>query len=100
MLGPGVIFYPIPSLQIAASLGYSFVGNETSLNRYKMVYESDSKSGFAGDISVAFDLGAGNHGLLTGIRFFTSSNTLENSGLVQNNTMISLFLRYAFRHKK
>jgi hypothetical protein len=97
LFGPGIIFYPMPSLQIAASLGYSFVGNETSFRHYKM-YES--KSGFAGDISVAFDLGSGNHGLLGGIRFFGSSNTLENSGAVQKTSMISLFLRYAFRHKR
>jgi hypothetical protein len=98
LVGPGVIFYPMPSMQIAASLGYSFVGNESSFTEKKYMYKS--KGGFAGDISVAFDLGAGNHGLLAGIRFFGATNTLETSGTVQNSLMISLFVRYAFRHKR
>jgi hypothetical protein len=97
LMGPGVIYYPVPFLQIAASLGYSFVSNETSYVQKKYMYES--KGGFAGDISVAFDFGAGNHGLLAGIRFFGATNTLETSGVVQNSSMISFFLRYAFRHK-
>jgi hypothetical protein len=94
LLGPGVIFYPIPSIQIAASLGFSTVGNTNSFG----VEMYESKSGFAGDVSLAFDLGAGNHGLLAGIKYFGATNTLE-SGAVQNQSMISLFLRYAFRHK-
>jgi hypothetical protein len=98
LIGPGVIFYPTPSLQVAASLGYSWVGNESSFTDKKYMYKS--KGGFAGDISAAFDLGAGNHGLLAGIRFFAATNTLETSGVVQNSSMISLFIRYAFRHKR
>jgi hypothetical protein len=80
LLGPGVIFYPAPFVQIAGALGYSFVSNETSFADKKNMY--DSKGGFAGDISVAFDFGAGNHGLLARLRFFGSTNTLETSGVV------------------
>jgi hypothetical protein len=98
LIGPGVIFYPTPFVQIAGSLGYSFVSNETSFTDKKNMY--DSKGGFAGDISVAVDIGAGNHALLAGIKFFGSTNTLETTGVVQNNSMISLFIRYAFRHKR
>jgi hypothetical protein len=102
LLGPGVIFYPIPSVQIAASLGYSSVANESSVTNESSSPDrvvDDSKGGFAGDISVAFDLGAGNHALLGGVRFFGSTNTLE-SGIVLNTSMLSIFLRYAFRHKR
>jgi hypothetical protein len=98
LLGPGVVYYPAPFLQIAVSLGYSFVSNETSFVEKKYMYES--KGGFAGDISAALDLGAGNHGLLAGLRFFGATNTLETSGLVQNSAMVSFFIRYAFRHKR
>jgi hypothetical protein len=98
LLGPGVIYYPTPFLQIAASLGYSFVANVTSFATKE--YMNESKGGFAGDVSVAFDLGAGNHGLLGGVRFFGSTNTLEKSGAVQNSSMLSVFLRYAFRQKR
>jgi hypothetical protein len=98
LIGPGVIFYPTPFLQIAASLGYSFVSNESSL--IKKEYMDESKGGFAGDISVALDFGSGNHALLGGVRFFGSTNTLETRGIVQNTSMLSLFLRYAFRQKR
>jgi hypothetical protein len=97
LIGPGVIFYPAPFLQIAASLGYSFVSNETSFTDGKM---DESKGGFAGDISVAADVGAGDHALLVGLRFFGSTNTLETTGTVQNTSMVSIFIRYAFRHKR
>jgi hypothetical protein len=98
LIGPGVIFYPIPSVQIAASLGYSFLSNNASFTDDRVLQES--KGGFAGDLSVAFDLGAGNHALLGGFRFFGSTNTLELTGDVQNTVMLSMFLRYAFRHKR
>jgi hypothetical protein len=96
LIGPGVIYYPAPFLQIAASLGLSFAAVDNSLSQNW----HDSKGGFAGDISAAFDLGAGNNDLLGGIRFFGSTNTLEITGNVINSSMISFFLRYAFRHKR
>jgi hypothetical protein len=100
LVGPGVIFYPVPFCQLAVSLGYSFVANESSFSDKNDIAKDTSEGGFAGDISVAFDFGMGNHGLLGGLRFFGSTNTLKSSGLVQNTSMISIFLRYAFRHKK
>jgi hypothetical protein len=100
LIGPGVVFYPMPSFQIAASLGYSFVGNESSFAAQNNIAKDTSKSGFAWDISAAFDLGAGNHGLLGGLRYFGATNTLKDSGLVQNSSMLSIFIRYAFRHKR
>jgi hypothetical protein len=100
LIGPGVVFYPAPFVQVAGSLGFSFLGNETSASFNDSYVLDDSKGGFAGDISVAADVGTGNHALLVGLRFFGSTNTLERSGVVQNTTMISIFVRYAFRHKR
>jgi hypothetical protein len=95
LIGPGVIFYPIPSIQIAASLGFSAVANDNSFG----VVMAESKNGFAGDVSLAFDLGAGNSGLLGGIRYFGATNTLD-TGFVENSSMISFFIRYAYRHRR
>jgi hypothetical protein len=97
IFGPGIIYYPIPAMQIAASLGYSWVDNETSFVDKK--YMLDSKGGFAGDISIAFDLGFGNHAFLGGLKFFGATNTLKTTGVVQNSFLIGFFVRYAFRHK-
>jgi hypothetical protein len=105
LIGPGVIFYPIPAMQIAASLGFSFVGNSTSLpdpadSRLINIAKQTSKSGFAWDISVAADPGIGNHALLLGLKFFNAVNTLKQTGDEQKNLMISIFARYAFRENR
>jgi len=95
MIGAGLIFYPIPLIQIAGSIGFSYVGNQTSfpMTMYK------SKSGFAGDISVAVDLGRGNHGCLIGLRYFGASNELEISRVEQSTSYFGVFVRYTYRHK-
>jgi hypothetical protein len=99
LVGPGIIYYPMPSMQIAASLGYSWISNETSFSDSD-VGDYDSKGGFAGDVSIAFDLGMGNHAFLGGLRFFGATNTLKTVGVKQDSFLISFFLRYAFRHKR
>jgi hypothetical protein len=95
IIGPGVIFYPIPLVQLAGSIGFSFVANQTSLpmSMYK------SKGGFAGDVSVAVDLGRGNHGCLLGLKYFGATNTLEISGADQNSSGLCVFVKYTYRHK-
>jgi hypothetical protein len=95
IIGPGVIFYPISLIQLAGSVGFSFVSNQTSLpmEMYK------SKGGFAGDVSVAVDLGKGNHGCLIGLKYFGAINTLETSGADQNSSGLCVFVKYAYRHK-
>jgi len=95
LIGAGVIFYPIPLIQLAASLGYSFVGNQTSLP----IRMFRSAGGFAGDISAAVDLGRGNNGALIGLRYFGARNTLETSRAVEIQHAFSVFVRYAFRHR-
>jgi hypothetical protein len=95
IIGPGVIFYPLPLIQLAGSFGFSFVANQTSLpvDMYR------SKGGFAGDISVAVDLGGGNHGCLIGLNYFGAANTLETSGAEQNSSGLCVFVRYTYRQK-
>ena len=95
LIGPGVIYYPIPLIQLAGSIGYSFIGNQTSLPT--IMYKSTG--GFAGDISFAIDFGQRNHGGLIGIRYFGAINTLEVSEVKQNSSALSVFFRYAFRQK-
>jgi hypothetical protein len=95
IIGPGIIFYPIPLIQIAGDIGLSFASNQTSLpiSMYR------SKGGFAGDISVAVDLGSRNHGCLIGLKYFGAVNTLETSEVTQNQSGLSFFVRYTYRHK-
>jgi hypothetical protein len=95
LIGAGLIFYPIPLIQLAGSIGFSFVGNQSSLP-YDMF---GSTGGFAWDISAALDLGGGNHGALIGLRYFRARNTLEISRAVQLQHGLSVFVRYAFRHR-
>ena len=46
LIGPGIVFYPIPLIQIGASFGYSFVANDTDLP----VEMYDSEGGYAGNV--------------------------------------------------
>jgi len=94
IVGPGVIYYPIPFLQVAASLGYSTVANQSSSG----LRMAEGKGGVAWDISVAADLGSGSSGCLIGLRYFGASNSLETK-VDQKSSLISVFVRYAFRSK-
>jgi len=94
LFGPGVIFYPIPLIQLGVSLGYSWVANQTNLPME--MYESDG--GFAYNISAAVDFGRGNHGCLIGLKYFSATNELK-SKVDQNSSMIGFFIKYAYRHK-
>ena len=93
LLGPSVILYPIPMLQISACAGYSMTANDSDLGT---MY--DSESGYAGSISAAIDLGSGNNGLLVGGKYYLSINTMETD-YEQKMSMISIFIKYAYRHK-
>jgi hypothetical protein len=95
IIGPGVIFYPIPLVQLGLSIGYSEVANETDLPE-KMY---DSKGGFAWNISAAVDLGKRNHGCLIGLKYFYANNTLEVSSADEKASMIGIFVKYTYRKK-
>ena len=96
LIGPGIIFYPTPLVQLGASIGFSFVSNQTDLP----VIFYDSESGYAGNISCAIDLGKTNHGCLIGIKYTKAVNTLEVSGVEQESSILGIFIRYAYRMKK
>jgi hypothetical protein len=95
LIGPGIIFYPTSLLQLGLSIGTSWVANQTNLpiNMY------DSDGGFAWDISAAVDLGGENHACLLGVKYFSASNKLKVSKVEQESSAISIFIKYAFRHK-
>lgn len=95
LIGPGIIFYPIPLLHLGVSFGYSFVKNQTDLP----IQFLDSKSGYAGSIYSAIDLGKGNHGCLLGVMYTKSINTLETTEAEQESSLFAVFIRYAYRRK-
>ncbi len=96
LLGPGIIIYPVPFIQLAASGGLSFVSNQTNLP----VIFYDSDEGYAYNISCALDIGRGNSGWLIGGKYSYTKNTLEISGTDQESSLISLFVKYAYRLKR
>jgi len=101
LIGPGVIYFPLSRLQVGVSGGYSFTANKLKPMPAgaKML---KSEGGFAGNVSVAYDMGI-KHALLVGVKYFFSSNTLEKNDLgkkqVQTTSMIGVFAKYAFRPK-
>lgn len=95
LFGPGLVFYPLPFLQIGGSFGFSTVANQTDLPT--SFY--DSESGTAGNVYVAADLGKGNHGCLLGLKYSGTNNKLEESGARQKTSLFSFFIKYAYRHK-
>jgi len=97
LVGPSIVFYPIPLLQLSGSAGYSWVSNDTDISGITF-YDSDS--GYAYDVSAAVDIGSGNHGVLIGAKYFRAYNTLETSGSEEVSSMFSIFVQYAYRQKQ
>jgi hypothetical protein len=95
IIGPGVIFYPIPLIQLGISAGYSFTMNQTDLP----LEMYDSKGGFAWNISAAVDVGKGKHGCLIGLKYFNANNTLKTSNADEKASMVDIFIKYAYRKK-
>jgi hypothetical protein len=96
-VGPGVIFYPIPLIQLGLSVGYSFVSNDTDFSFVEYMY--DSKDGFAWNVSAAFDLRRKNHGCLVGAKYFHANNTLKTTYASEISSMFGIFIKYAYRKK-
>lgn len=95
LVGPGIVYYPIPLIQLAGSVGYSYINNTSD---FGLVFDT-SKGGLAESVSAAFDWGDGDNGLLLGLRLFHASNTLETTGVSEDSTLIGAFLRYTYRQK-
>jgi len=81
IIGLGVIFYPVPLIQLGSSIGSSFVANQNNMSELGEMYRS--KNGFAWNISAAIDIGKSNHGCLIGVKYFYAYNTLEVSNAVE-----------------
>ncbi|MDR0920571.1 MAG: hypothetical protein LBM93_15195 [Oscillospiraceae bacterium] len=92
IIGPGIVIYLTPIFQVAGSFGFSLAADQFSTggNYYG--------SGFAGNASLAFDIGKYKNGCLIGFKWFGSSNTLTTS-VKQNSNMFGIFVKYTFRHK-
>jgi hypothetical protein len=95
LLGGGAIFYPIPALQLAVSLGYSFSAIDYNVVLPYTFY--DTKGGFAWDVSAALDLGGGSTGWLVGARYYVSMNQFQTTNASYEQSQLSLFVRYAYR---
>jgi len=95
LLSPGLIFYPIPLVQLAGSIGWSI----NQIRHPMPVYnEFESGSGWGFDVSAAIDLGPRENGLLIGLRYYGTYGKI--SGIDTSQTALSIFTRYAFRHKR
>jgi hypothetical protein len=87
MFGPGVIFYPVPLIQLGSSLGFSYSFSD-----------GGSGVGFAWNVSAAADFGKSNHGFLIGIKFFNAHNSIK-SNVYEQTSAVGFFLRLAYRRK-
>jgi hypothetical protein len=103
MVGPGVLFYPHPLVQIGLSMGPSWVSNDTDVPGYK-IYGNDGL-GFAIDVSAALDIGyfwrsssAKNFGLLVGADFFSATNKLEVSKVREVSNAFTFMMALSYRH--
>lgn len=99
IVGPGVIFYPIPLIQLGLSLGYSIPEYETEIPYYNYIPMYDFKVGFAWNISAAVDLGKSDHGVLLGIKYFNSISKEKTTNANFNSSFICFFVKYAYRKK-
>jgi len=88
-IGPGVLYYPIPFIQLGLSFGFPidiFSGN----------------FGFAWDTSIAFDFGKKNHGVLLGIKYWGLTQKQKEFLVYKDrivNNAFGLFVKYVYRKK-
>jgi hypothetical protein len=103
IIGPGVLFYPHPMVQLGLSMGPSWISNDTDVYGYVMYGNDDP--GFAVDVSAALDIGyfwrstsAKNFGLLVGFDFFSATNKLEYSGAKEVSNVFTFTTALSYRH--
>jgi hypothetical protein len=96
IIGGGLLVYPVSFIQLAGSIGFSSASNDSDIY---IAYNSKKNGGFAYNASVAFDLGKGNHGCLIGLRYFNAANELKILDYKQSQIGLSIFVKYAYRHK-
>lgn len=84
-IGLGVVFYPIPLIQLGSSLGLTV------------------DLGFAWDISTAIHLGKSNHGVLIGIKYWGLTQEYNDFGHYGDrmvNNAFGFFLKYVFKYNR
>jgi hypothetical protein len=84
-IGLGVVFYPIPLIQLGSSLGLTI------------------DMGFAWDISAGIEFGKRNHLFLIGLKYWGLTQKYEESGYSGDrmvNNAFGIFLKYVYRNKK
>jgi hypothetical protein len=92
MIGPGAIYYPVQSIQLGLSVGYSSIAYQDGWGKI------GTKKGYAYDISVGLDLdnllGLKGYGPvnLMGLKYYVSTD-----GRYVKSSTISLFLKYIYR---
>jgi hypothetical protein len=96
LIGPGVLYYPIPRLQFSTAIGLSLQNMVTNLPGET----PPGASGFAFTGSAAFDFGEMNrHGVIAGVKFTHSRKSYRwfNQDVDLNMTWIGIFARYRLR---
>jgi hypothetical protein len=83
-IGLGVVFYPIPLIQLGSSFGFTI------------------DMGFAWDTSAAIELGRSNHGLLIGLKYWGLTQDYKEFGYYGDrmvNNAFGMFFKYVYKHK-
>jgi hypothetical protein len=93
MIGPGLILYPARNLQLGASVGFALLSSSG-------YYSSSEVSGYAYNLSVAYDFGKRNHGFLIGLKYYNASGDDSYYGHEMKSSTIGVFAKYAFRKKR
>jgi hypothetical protein len=92
LIGPGAVFYPIPKVQLAASVGYSFTANSSAAGS-SIVWNDGN--GFAWNVSGGYEVGLrGANNLLISAKYFGTHNSLRNPKIPMNSGVVGVFLGY------
>jgi len=94
LLGPGLMYYPIPQLQLAASVGYSFTANSANDG-----IVDNSSSGIAWNLSAGYEIGEGRRRALVGLKYINTYNELDKTKVTMNSSAVCVFVRYVWRNR-
>jgi hypothetical protein len=99
LIGPGIVYYPTPIMQLGASFGYSALA-EYSMNvrnGNSSTYLYQKGSGTAWNVSAAVELGS----FLIGAKYFSATNDLDKTSKMpnvkQNTSMVGVFIKFVSR---
>lgn len=93
LIGPGLVAYPLPFIQVGTSFGYSFTLNKSNLNSV----EFEDGKGFATNATIAYEYkDKANNKALIGLSYSISRNTTESDN-VEKLSVFSIFIKYSYR---